>query len=62
MADHHQIEPLHQWKEIEGADPDAPSRTFRMRVPGGWLYRYSSRRSNVPLPDCMAFVPKAPEH
>ena len=37
-------EPMHRWIEIP-TPPGAvlPVRTFRMRVPGGWLYRHADR-------------------
>jgi hypothetical protein len=35
---------MHQWIEIPTpAGAVFPVRTFRMRVPGGWLYRYADR-------------------
>jgi len=57
-------EPMHQWMEIP-TPPGAvfPVRTFRMRVPGGWLYRHADRaptyfrRSRISPP---VFVPEPP--
>jgi hypothetical protein len=39
MSDSQQALRLHQWVEIHQGPYE---RTFRMRVPGGWLYRYQT--------------------
>ena len=42
---------LHVWEYIQ---QDAYTYTARMRVPGGWLYRYGAAGSTNAI---MAFVP-----
>jgi hypothetical protein len=40
MSDQQQ-EPMHVWTEVAPpADVLTSKHTYRMRVPGGWLYRY----------------------
>jgi hypothetical protein len=52
MSDRQQASRLHQWVDIHQA---LYERTFRMRVPGGWLYRY---QTDAPSPTvAMVFVP-----
>lgn len=51
MADE-QAAPLHEWQQVNSKD--SIQLTFRMHVPGGWLYRYTS-----PEGTCVAFVPDA---
>jgi hypothetical protein len=46
-----QNEPLHTWELVD--KKDETYFTFRMAVPGGWLYRYTDGHSL-----CMTFVPK----
>jgi hypothetical protein len=51
MSDSQQALRLHQWVEIHQGPYE---RTFRMRVPGGWLYRY---QTDPPSPNVvMVFV------
>ena len=55
-----QSEPLHKWTPIEDHEHGI-RRTFRMRVPGGWLYRFRERQGGGPMPDSMVFVPNVSE-
>ena len=32
--------PLHKWEIVSQGDQGENATTYRMRVPGGWLYRY----------------------
>jgi len=51
MSDRPQASRLHQWVVV---NEDAYHHTFRMRVPGGWLYRY---QTTPPTVLAMEFVP-----
>ena len=51
MSDRPQAPRLHHWVIIH---QDAFHHTFRMRVPGGWLYRY---QTTSPIVMAMEFVP-----
>ncbi len=51
MSDRQHLARLHEWIHING---DAYNQTFRMRVPGGWLYRHQSAS---PSDLAMVFVP-----
>ena len=39
MSDQQQT-PLHKWEIVSQGDRGDNATTYRMRVPGGWLYRY----------------------
>ena len=39
MSDQQQT-PLHKWEIVSQGDQGENATTYRMRVPGGWLYRY----------------------
>jgi hypothetical protein len=47
-----------EWEPIAGDDRDdrREARTWRLPVPGGWLYRYSE----AGFDHCMVFVPRPP--
>ena len=50
---------LHGW-ELVDRNEEAAHKTLRMRVPGGWIYRF--RNCNAPHPvDSLCFVPD-PDH
>src|SRR4051812_44679439 len=54
MSDQQQM-PLHRWEVVSQGDRGENATTYRMRVPGGWLYRYQPNISSPP--SSMAFVP-----
>jgi hypothetical protein len=39
MSDQQQT-PLHKWEIVAQGERAENATTYRMRVPGGWLYRY----------------------
>jgi hypothetical protein len=41
MGDQQQT-PLHKWEIVSQGDRGENATTYRMRVPGGWLYRYQA--------------------
>ncbi|TCV62320.1 hypothetical protein [Neorhizobium sp. S3-V5DH] len=45
---------LHRWEVVES--PGYGAATYRMKVPGGWLYRYGNERDSS-----LVFVPEAAE-
>ena len=47
--------PLHKWEIVSQGDRGENATTYRMRVPGGWLYRYQPNITSPP--SSMAFVP-----
>ncbi len=51
MSNHHNAHQLHQWGIVY---QDAYQHTYRMRVPGGWLYRH---HTGTPSIMTMALVP-----
>ena len=60
MSDQQQA-PLHQWEIVsQGRDPGENASTYRMRVPGGWLYRHQPNITSPP--SSMAFVPDPTSH
>ena len=55
MSDQQQP-PVHKWEIVsQGSGPGENASTYRMRVPGGWLYRYQPNITSPP--SSMAFVP-----
>ena len=46
MGDQQQT-PVHKWEIVSQGDQGENAITYRMRVPGGWLYRY---QPNIPEP------------
>ena len=57
MPDHRQEDKLHTWEVVH--EQGGIERTYRMCVPGGWLYRHVYSPSKG-LPECMVFVPGMP--
>ena len=55
--DDQQQTPLHKWEIVSQSEPGDNATTYRMRVPGGWLYRYQPNITSPP--SSMAFVPDA---
>ncbi len=53
MSDHQQAPRLHQWEAVHRGTYE---HTFRMRVPGGWLYRYQTNPPSTIV--AMVFVPE----
>jgi hypothetical protein len=54
MSDQQQAS-LHKWEIVAQAELGDNATTYRMRVPGGWLYRYQPNITSPP--SSMAFVP-----
>ena len=54
MSDQQQA-PLHKWEVVSQGEFGDNATTYRMRVPGGWLYRYQPNITSPP--SSMAFVP-----
>ncbi|WP_164852587.1 hypothetical protein [Sinorhizobium meliloti] len=47
---------LHEWETIDTSRWSTMPSTYRMKVPGGWLYRYGNTAVSS-----MVFVPEATE-
>ena len=54
MSDQQQA-PLHKWEIVSQGELGDNATTYRMRVPGGCLYRYQPNITSPP--SSMAFVP-----
>jgi hypothetical protein len=55
MSDQQEVLPP-EWEIIcKGWGDEQAAYTYRLRVPGGWLYRHQS--TNIDAVPCMAFVP-----
>lgn len=47
---------LHEWQTVNDSRSTYVPSTYRMKVPGGWLYRYGGTNDST-----MVFVPEAAE-
>ena len=43
-----------EWEHVAGDETEGNQHTWRLPVPGGWLYRYSE----AGFDHCMVFVPR----
>ena len=52
MSDQQQM-PLHKWEIVSQGDRGENATTYRMPVPGGWLYRYQPNITSPPSSTCL---------
>lgn len=56
-------DPLEVWKPLElTRESNIETSTFKMKVPGGWLYRVSVNYKGIQISETMAFVPHTEDH